>query len=121
MPHINDAAYDAALEWIRSNGDTQHLCSQEPTNYTEASSTYALASAAVTPGAVTDGSVSGRGFTVPAVTDDPVDVSGTGTHLALTDGASILAAATALTASQVVTAPNPYSTASWEVSILDVA
>ena len=42
MAYINDVELDALLQSIQDNVGTLHICSQEPADYTEASSTYTL-------------------------------------------------------------------------------
>ena len=96
MALIPDRALDAGLNDIADNGDELFLCNAAPTNYTEASSTYALNAAhAVTVGdgngdyTIANGDTSGRKLSLaqqvvtPNATDDA-------THMAITDGSSVL-------------------------------
>ena len=85
---IHNDIFDAALNYLKNNGNELTLCSQEPTSYTEAHSTYALADVALDTGDYTgpvDGTVSGRKITVNQQADVPVDATGTGTHVAIVD------------------------------------
>lgn len=74
------------LNGIKNNVDKMVVCSQEPTTYAEANSTYALASVAMASGdfTIADGDVSGRKITVAQKTVTG-SASGTGTHIALID------------------------------------
>jgi hypothetical protein len=118
MAFVADAAIDAALDYLASNADKITLCSQEPTTYTQAGTTYKLADAAVSSGEFTkaNGDVSGRKITLAEQTGDTVDTTGTATHWALIDDTdSELLATGALTASQSLTATNPFTINAMEV------
>jgi len=90
MAFIADTVLDGGLSYIADTGDTLHLCSQEPTTYTEASSTYTLANIALTEGdgngdyTIAAGDTSGRKITLGAQTVN-VTGSGTATHYAIVD------------------------------------
>ena len=120
MPFIADAALDAGLAVV-ADSDALYICSQEPTTFAEASSTYALGTKA-TPsiGAAGDRSPNGRKRTVAAITDGTVTATGTATHWALTKASgSLLRATGPLTASQVVTSGNTFTLAAFDVGIPD--
>lgn len=119
MPYMNDAVYDAGLDEIRTNATVLYICSQEPANLTEASTTYKLATK-TTPSiaAPSDKAGGGRECVVSAITDGVVNNNGTATHWAICDGTRLLAA-NALLASQVVTAPNPFTLAAFAFSFND--
>ena len=85
---IHNDVFDAALDYLKNNGNELTLCSQEPTSYTEAHETYKLADVALDSGDYAgpyDGDVSGRKITVGQQADVPVDATGTGTHVAIID------------------------------------
>ena len=118
---INDAALDVILDYI-DQCDAMYLCSAQPTTYTEASSTYALADVAMTPDTdytKANGDTSGRKVTVAAKSSVTVDTSGTATHIALTDG-TVLVAVTTCT-SQAVTGGNTVNFPAWDIEISDPA
>lgn len=121
MPYITDEAFDQGLDYLDVNGTRLDICSQEPTNYTQATTTYSLGNATVNCGATEDGAVNGRKVTVPAVTgtDGSVTASGTATHWALTDGSSLLLATGALASSQAVTAGNNWTSSALTIAIRD--
>jgi len=82
----SNAFFTGAFDVIADNVDEIHVCSQQPTNYTEATATYSLGKADVTGADFTEGagSPSGRKLTVGAITVEG-DANGTGNHLALVD------------------------------------
>ena len=100
------AAMDAALDYIGANADKMIVCSAQPTTYTEANATYALADVAVAGGDFTKaaGDTSGRKVTVGAKTGVPVDTSGTATHIAFVKtGDSTLRGVTTCTSQAIST------------------
>jgi hypothetical protein len=122
MGYVNDEARDQGLDWIDANGTRIDICSQEPTTYAEATSTYTLGNAAVNTGATADAATgTGRRVTVPAVSGASVTATGTATHWALTDASSVLVATGALSASTPVTNGGTFSLAAFDIIIRDVA
>lgn len=121
MPYMNDELFDQGLDYADTNGTRLDICSQEPTNYTEATSTYSLGNATVNCGVTEDGAVDGRKVTVPAVTgtDGSVTASGTATHWALTDGSAVLIATGALASSQAVTSGNNWTSSAFGIAHRD--
>jgi hypothetical protein len=122
MPFLSDAGHDAALA-VWGDADALYLCTQEPTTFTEASSTYAVGTKATpTIGAVGDRTGGGRKRTVAAITDGEVTVTGTATHWALTKASgSLLRAAGALSAGQAVTDGNTFTLAAFDIGVPDAA
>lgn len=107
----DDRCYDNGLNELTNNVTAVVLCSQLPTNYTEANTTYKLGSkTSYTVGAPANKAGGGREVTCPAVTGGTISATGTATHYALIDTVnSRLLAAKALTASQAVTNGNSWS------------
>lgn len=120
MPLISDAVFDAGLAYVITNGTRLELCSSEPATY-GAIAAAALANKAVTCGAAQNGATSGRRSIVPAITDGSVTGTGTATHWALHDNASILVATGALSASQAVTSGNTFTLDAISITIADAA
>lgn len=120
MALVADYCLDAALAKVQE-ANSLHICSQEPTTYAGATSTYTLGNkASPTIGAVGDGSPDGRKVTVSAITDGTVTTSGTATHWALVDTAnSRLLATNSLASSQVVTSGNPFTLAAFNIRFKD--
>ena len=111
MAFILDAALDAGLNRALDLVENMYICSQEPTTFTEASSTYKLGTKATpTIAAAANGTPNGRSRSIQTFTDGTVDASGTATHWALTDNSlSELDVTGALSASQAVTSGNSWS------------
>ena len=116
-----DAFMDAAFDWL-DQADLQVVCSAQPTTYTEAVTTYALADVAMTPNTdytKADGDTSGRKVTVAQKTEVTVDTSGTATHVALVStGDTTLRYVTTCT-SQAVTAGNTITVPAWDIELRD--
>ena len=121
MSYMHDDVLDAALDYIDTNTENLYLCSAEPSDFTEASSTYKLGTKATpTVSAPTNGDVSGRKITVSAFADGSVSATGTATHWALTDdSASKLLAAGALYTSKSVTNGDTFALSAFDIEILD--
>lgn len=121
---LHDNVLDFGLDYIATDvGDVNlrvDLCSQAPTTFAEATSTYTLANdVTVTTTGPADGT-SGRKLTVDA-TSGTVTGNGTVTHWALTDdNSSVLIAVGPLAASQAVTSGNPWTNTSFDITIPDV-
>lgn len=122
MPFLNSRVLDNGLTVLDTEADKLYLCSQEPTTFAEATSTYALGNKdSISIGAPADRSPSGRQVTVAAIVAGApgnITASGTATHYAIVDSVnSRLLATAALTASQVVTNGNTFTTASFTIGI----
>jgi hypothetical protein len=87
---IHDRVFDNGLTVLDTEATGLYLCSQQPTTYTEAITTYALASksSGYTSGSPADGVSNGRRVTFPAITDGTCSASGTATHFAVVDSAN---------------------------------
>lgn len=122
MAYLNDEILDQGLDYLDTNGVRLDICSQEPTTYAEATSTYTLGNkTSLNTGATQDGDASGRKVTVPAITDGSVTSTGTASHFAVTDGSSVLLVTQALSSSQGVTSGNTFSLTAFDVEIPDPA
>jgi len=122
MPYLNDADLDALLNNARPDMETLHICSQEPTNYTEASSTYSLGNkAAPSVAAPSDRGGGGREVVVSAISDENVTATGTATHWAMVRNTATarLVATGALASSQAVTNGNTFTLSSFSVGVTD--
>ncbi len=119
MAYLHDRVYDNGLSVLDTEADKLYICSQEPTTYTEATSTYALGNKSGisigAPGARTGG---GRKVTVAQITDGSVTATDLATHYAIVDSAnSRLLAANSLAASQNVTDGNTFTLAAFDIGI----
>ena len=122
MPFIHDDALDALLADIDDNAEELHICSTEPTNYTEATSTYSLGqktSLLIT--APADRGGGGRELVIPAITDGAVDVTGTADYWAIVKASatSRLLAAGDLSAPQGVTNGNTFTLTEFTIGVPD--
>ena len=124
MPFISDNVFDNGLAYLTANGTRLDICSQQPTTYAEATSTYSLGNkTGLTVGSPANGAVNGRRVTIPAVSDGSVTGTGTATHWALTKvtATTELLATQALSSSQAVTNGNTWSINALDVTIPDAA
>lgn len=121
MAFIRDAAFDAALGDV-NDGTRIDICSQEPTTYAAATTTYTLGNkAGLTVGSPEAGDTDGRKVVVPAITDGSVTGTGTATHWALTNGSDTLYATGSLASSQAVTSGNTFTLGAIDITIRDAA
>lgn len=123
MTLLTDNAHDALLNYIRNNAENMYLCSQEPSTFLEASSTYKLGTkSGPTISAPADGDGSGRKITVSAIADGVVNSAGTATHYAITDdsGTELLYTA-ALAASLNLATGSPWTCTSFDIENPDPA
>jgi len=112
--YINSIVPDAALAKI-ATGTTITVCSDQPTNRTEAVTTYKLADATLTPGdgngsfTIAAGSGTARKVTIAQQADIPVDATDDATHVAICDGTNLLLVTTCtlqpVTSGNTVTIP----------------
>ena len=120
--YINDQVFDSGLDYADTNGTRIDICSQAPTTYTEATSTYTLGNkTSLNTGATQDGATDGRRVIVPAITDGDVTATDTATHWALTDASSVLIATGPLSSSQGVTNGNQFTLDAISITIRDAA
>lgn len=120
MPYCNPLVLDKALDWIKQNCNKAVLCSQAPSNYTEANSTYALADVAMATGDFTlaNGDLSGRKVTVAAKNNVTVDATGNPVVCALLDTVNqVLLYYTEETTAQTIYAGNTVNIPAWNIEI----
>lgn len=122
----NDTGLDAALAWY-ADCDVLHICTAQPTTYTEAVTTYSIGSVALTPGdgngdfTIGDGAVDGRALTVAAQTIASASGTGTMTHLALVKTTGTTLRLVDTTPSTTVTAGNQVDLGSFVQTLRDPA
>lgn len=118
---VHDDVLDGALNVIKNNCTRQTLCTTQPTNYTEANATNALADVTMASGdfTVANGDTSGRKVTVAAKSAVPVDVSGTVQHAALLDVTNSKLLYVTTTASQAISSGGTADIGSWKAEIAD--
>lgn len=122
MAYLDARVYDNGLSVLDTEATHIYICSQEPSTYTQAITTYGLGNKNFgaggcfgAPGARTP---SGRKVSSVAVTDGSVTATGTATHWAVVDSAnSRLLAAGPLASSQAVTNGNTFTLPTFDIGI----
>ena len=117
-----DIVLDGALDIIAS-ATKQVACSAQPTTYTEANATYALADIVIDGADFTkaNGDTSGRKVTVAAQSGVLIDASGTANHIALVRTADSTLIYVTTCTSQALTAngSNTVNFPAWDVEFAD--
>ena len=123
---IHDDVLDAALNYIKTNGDKMTVCEGEPTTYEHANSQKgtgtgkALGSAVLASGDYTvTADSSGRKVTIAAQADEDVDQTGDGDHVAIVDTANSKLLKVATCTLQALVAGNKVSFPAWKINIQD--
>jgi hypothetical protein len=122
MALLADYILDLALAELDTATSTLYITSQEATNYTEASATYALGNkTSLSIGAPADRVAGGLGrrVTVASFTDGAVTGTATATHWAITKSGTTLMATGSLSAGQAVTNGNTFTLAAFDIGIPD--
>ena len=108
MATLNDRVFDNGLTVLDTEGNRVDICSQEPTTYAAATSTYTLGNeTSISVSAPANATPNGRKVTLAAITG--ASVTGTGT------------ATGSLSASQAVTSGNTFSLTASDIRIPDPA
>lgn len=120
--NVADRVLDLGLNVLDTEATHIYITNAEATNFTQASSTFALGNknwgAGAVFGAPAAGSPNGRKVSSAAVTDGSVTATGTATHWAVTDNTnSRLLAVGTLAASQGVTSGNPFTLSSFDIRL----
>lgn len=117
-----DAVLDTMLDEI-ATATRQIACSAQPTSFTEANSTYALADVTLDSGdfSKANGDSSGRKLTTAAQSGVLIDTSGTATHVALVRVADSTLLYVTTCSSQALTAngSNTVNFPAWDIEIAD--
>lgn len=117
-------AVDAAYDYIRARVTQMTVCNAQPTNYTQATSTYKLASVALTSTGLTvaagDAGGSARKMTTTQKTGVSVTTTGTAKFIALagSTGSTLLLVTTCT--SQALTSGNTVTIPAWKHEFGDV-
>lgn len=118
---LPDAVLDQMLDEI-ATATKLVVCSSQPTTYTEANATYALADVVIDSGDFTKADdTSGRKVTVGAQSAFLIDASGTAAHIALirTGDTTLLAVTTCTSQALVANGSNTVDTPAFKFSISD--
>jgi len=118
-----DAMIDLMLGVHRARVTRINVCSTQPTTYTEAITTYKLATTTLTSTDLTvgNGDTSGRKYAVGAKSGLTIDATGTAAHIALTGstGSTLILVTTCTTIA--LTTGNTVNVPTWDFEIRDVA
>lgn len=119
MATLNDRILDNGLTILDTEGTRLDICSQEPTTYAGATSTYTLGNkTSLSIGAPAARSGGGREVTVASFSDGAITANGTASHYAISDPTnSRLLVTGLLSATQAVTSGNTFSLAAFKVGI----
>ena len=115
---------DGGLEVLNNEATTIVICSDEPTKFNEANTTFKLGQKVFGAGNVFSSpedviispTITRRKVASAAVTDGAVSVTGTATHFAVLDATRLLLRGT-LASEQDVTEPQTFTLSSFDVSI----
>ena len=113
---------DPALEFIKLGASHIAVCSAKPVNYTQAMSTYKLASTTVSSGDFTgpvDGLVSGRRLVIAAKTAVSVTASGTTRYIAIVNSSTTALLYVRKTAQIAITVGNTVDILSTGIELRD--
>lgn len=126
MAFIIDAALDALLNYIDTNGANLYITDSEATSYADATTAPGTGSmlgskTGITISAPSDRTGGGRKITISAITDGSVSTSGTATHWAITNGSDTLIATGPLSASASVTSGNAFTLTAFDIGVPDAA
>ena len=124
--YANPVGYNTGLAWF-ADCDKLFVCDTVPTDYTEASATYALADVTLTAGdgngdfTIGAGDVSGRKLTLAQQADIEIDGDGDATHIAVCkSGDTTLRYVTSCT-SQALTTGGTVTVPTFDFEITDPA
>ena len=120
---VHDDVLDGALNIIKNNCTRMVACSTQPTTFTEANATFALADVTMTTTDFTaaNGDTSGRKLTVAAKSTVTVDTTGTFAHVALLDVTNSKLLYVTTGTSQALTAANTVNFPAWDIELADPA
>lgn len=120
-----DAVLDQMADYIIANATRLTVCSTQPTTYTEANATYALADVTIDSSdfSKANGDTSGRKVTVAAQTGVLIDTSGTAQHIALLDvsGTTLLYVTTCTSQALTANGSNTVNVPAWDIEVADPA
>lgn len=118
--YANDSAMDAMLSWI-ADADTVTVCSTQPTDYTQATSTYKLADVTVSSGdfSLATGDASGRKVTIAQQANVPIDTGGTAQHVAICKSTGSVLKYVTTCSSQGLTSGGTVTIPAWDIEVAD--
>lgn len=115
---ISDGVFDAALNFLETNGTVVHITSADPTNWAGLAAVTLGNATACTYTGPNDGA-SGRKTILDAITAGDVTGTGTATHFAITNGSDTVYVVQALSSSQGVTDGNTFTLTACTIQLSD--
>lgn len=115
---IADAVFDAALNFLETNGTVVHITSADPTNWAGLAAVTLGNKTECTYTGPADGT-SGRKTILDAITSGSVTGTGTATHFAITNGSDAVYIVQELNASQAVTSGNTFTLTASTIQLSD--
>lgn len=118
---VDNSVLDAALDKVATCTNL-NLCSAEPANYA-AIAGLSLGNYVLTAGdgngdyTIADGDTNGRKLSVLAQTGNNASATGTGNHVVLDDGVTMLYVTTC--PAKAVTVSEPFDVSAWDIEIAD--
>jgi len=118
---IDDTILDLPLINIKDNADRLYLCSQEPLNFNEATSQYAVAyKEGLTISSPLERALGGRRIIVSAILEGTIVKSDRATHFAIVDfGSSKILAMDLLSAPKDLLETNTFSLDAFSINSID--
>jgi len=126
---VHNNILDAALNYLKTNGNKLCVCSAEPTTYAEATtlydggaSKYEIADVVIDSDDYTgpaEGDTSGRKITVNQQSDMDVDATATATHIAIVDTVNENLLYVTTCTSQSLTSGNKVTVPAWDIELRD--
>jgi len=115
---ISDAVFDAALNFLETNGTVVHITSAACTTWANVAS-YTLGNKTACTYTGPEDGASGRKTTLDAISSGTVTGSDTATHFAITNGSDAIYVCQELNASQGVTSGNTFSLTAATIQLSD--
>lgn len=121
MASLADRVFDNGLTVLDTEANALHLCSTEPTTYTEATSTYTIGNeTTISVGAPADRGGGGREVTLAAISAGTVTATGTANYWALVDTSNSRLLAVGLISPAIpVTSGNTFQTSAVTIGLTD--
>ncbi len=120
-----DAILDKMADYILSVATRLVVCSTQPTTFTEANATYALADVTIDSSdfVKANGDTNGRKVTVSAQNGVLIDASGTALHVALLNvsGSELLYVTTCTSQALTANGTNTVNVPAWDIELADPA
>lgn len=118
MAFITDSAFDAALNYIRTNATALHICSAQPTDYANVSSVSLGIKTSPVIASPANRTGGGRQITVSAITDGEVTAGGDASNYAIVSGSELLASGD-LSTTRAVTSGSVFTLTEFEIGVPD--